>query len=170
MPAPLSDIEICTCSDSCNDATLRTSGNFSLVDIETGSPVIYDSPYRIINLSDNKLYINTESIERIIYPGLNGISFHNFEKEFSVKGFEIQAKYMLINPPYYVDEATANQIAPVFAQGMLAHFAGDETIWPEEQAADDWVGNNVSPILGGALQNIWHDLPTADNTSHIDLK
>jgi hypothetical protein len=168
MPAPLSDIEICTCSDLCNDATLRSSGNFSLVDIETGSPAIYDSPYRIINLSDNKLYINTESIERIIYPGLNGISFHNFEKEFSLKGFEIQAKYMLMNPPYYVDEATANQIAPVFAQGMLAHFAGDETISAEANAQIETI-SAISPDLANIIYGLYTDLSPSDYKLVVDL-
>ena len=30
-----------------NDASSITNGDLTLVDIETGSPVIYDSPYRI---------------------------------------------------------------------------------------------------------------------------
>ena len=152
-----------------NDATMRTLGNLSLVDVETGSPVIYDSPFRIINLTNNKLYINTEHIERIIYPGLNGISFHDYEKDFSLKGFEFQAKYMLMNPPYNVPEDIASQIAPVFADGMLAHFGGDETISAETGARIQAI-SEISPDLANIIYGLYTDLPPADNKLVIDLK
>ena len=152
-----------------NDATMRTLGNLSLVDVETGSPVIYDSPFRIINLTNNKLYINTEHIERIIYPGLNGISFHEYEKDFSLKGFEIQAKYMLMNPPYSVPEDVATQIAPVFADGMLAHFGGDETI-SAEAAAQIQAISEISSDLANIIYGLYTDLPPADNKLVVDLK
>jgi hypothetical protein len=61
-------------------------------------------------------------------------------------------------------------IAPQFRNAMMAHYAGDESITPEEQAADDWIGANVSPLLGGALQSLWYDMPTTDNQYHIYLK
>ena len=84
-----------------NDAIQLNLGDLSLVDIETGSPVIYDSPYRIIKLIKNKLYITTKHIEHIFYPGLLG-SFHEYEKAFSLKGFEFQAKYLLMSEPYNI--------------------------------------------------------------------
>lgn len=152
-----------------NDATQRTTGNLSLVDIETGSPVIYDSPFRIVNLVNNKLYINTEHIERISYPGLNGISFHEYEKAFSLKGFEFQAKYMLMNPPYNVPEDIAIQIAPVFANGMLAHFGGDEII-SAETAAQIQAISEISPDLANIIYGLYTDLLPADNKLVVDLK
>ena len=152
-----------------NDATMRTTGNLSLVDIETGSPVIYDSPLRIVNLVNDKLYINTEHIERISYPGLNGISFHEYEKAFSLKGFEFQAKYMLMNPPYNVPEDVATQIAPVFANGMLAHFGGDETI-SAETAVQIQAISEISPDLANIIYGLYTDLPPADNKLVVDLK
>jgi 3',5'-cyclic AMP phosphodiesterase CpdA len=151
-----------------NDATMRTLGNLSLVDVETGSPVIYDSPFRIINLTNNKLYINTKHIERIIYPGLNGISFHDYEKEFSLKGFEFQAKYMLMNPPYNVPEDVATQIAPVFADGMLAHFAGDETLSAEANEKIKAI-SAISPDLANIIYGLYTDLPPKDNDLIVDL-
>lgn len=152
-----------------NDATQRTSGNLSLVDIETGSPVIYDSPFRIMNLINNKLYINTEHIERIIYPGLSGISFHEYEKNFSLKGFEVQAKYMLMNPPYDVPEEVATQIAPVFAEAMLAHFGGDETISAETNEKIQAI-NDISPDLANIIYGLYTDLPPKDNNLVVSLK
>jgi 3',5'-cyclic AMP phosphodiesterase CpdA len=151
-----------------NDATKRFLGNLSLVDIETGSPVIWESPFRIMKLIDNKLYITTEHINRIFYPGLNGIAFHNYEKAFSLNGFEFQAKYMLMNPPYYVPEDLADQIAPVFAEAMLAHFAGDETISAETNSKIEAV-NAISPDLANILYGLFTDLPPSDNKLVVDL-
>jgi predicted phosphodiesterase len=152
-----------------NDAVERTMGHLSLTDIETGSPVIYDSPFRIMNLTHNKLYIKTEHIERIFYPGLNGVPFHDYEKSFSLKGFEIQATYMLMSPPYYVSEELAAQIAPVFADAMLAHFAGDEIISAETNAAIQGI-SEVSPDLANILYGLYTDLSPADNQLVVDLK
>jgi 3',5'-cyclic AMP phosphodiesterase CpdA len=151
-----------------NDATLHTSGNLSLIDIETGSPVIYHSPFRIVRLDNNKLYVKTKHVEHIRYPGLNGISFHDYEKTFSLNGFEIQAKYMLMSPPYNVPEEIAIQIAPVFAGAMLTHFAGDETISDETNAAINAIAE-ISPDLANILYGLYTDLPPADNDLVIDL-
>jgi predicted phosphodiesterase len=151
-----------------NDAVAQTMGNLSLVDIETGSPVIWESPYRIIKLINNKLYINTKHIEHIFYPGLNGVSFPDFEKAFSLNGFEIQAYYMLTYPPYYIPEDIASQIAPVFAQAMLAHFGGDETITAETSATIAAIAE-VSPDLANILMGLYTDLPPTDNQLVVDL-
>ena len=151
-----------------NDAIQRTTGNLSLVDIETGSPVIYHSPYRIIRLENNKLYIKTEHIEHIFYPGLRGISFHEYEKEFSLNGFEIQARYMLMSPPYNIPEEVAVQISPVFAEAMLAHFAGNETITDEAIAKIQAI-SEVSSDLANIIYGLYTDLPPADNDLTVDL-
>jgi hypothetical protein len=151
-----------------NDATQRTLGNLSLVDIETGSPVIYASPYRMINLVNNKLYIKTEHIEHINYPGLNGISFPDFEKAFSLNGFEIQAKYMLMGAPYNVPEDVATQISPVFAEAMMAHFAGDETLSAEANEEIQAI-SAISPDLANIIYGLYTDLPPKDNDLIVDL-
>lgn len=151
-----------------NDAVAQTMGNLSLVDIETGSPVIWESPYRIIKLINNKLYINTKHIEHIFYPGLNGVSFPDFEKAFSLNGFEVQAYYMLTYPPYNIPEDIASQIAPVFAQAMLAHFGGDETITAETSATIAAIAD-VSPDLANILMGLYTDLPPTDNQLVVDL-
>ncbi len=151
-----------------NDATGMTIGDQSLIDIETGSPVIYDSPYRIINLSDNKLYINTKHIEYINYKGLNGVSFHEYEKSFSLKGFEIQATYMLTNPPYNMPKDMATQVSPLFAEAMLSHFAGDETLSAETYLKIEEI-SAVSSDLGNILLGLYSDLLPGDNDLVVDL-
>ena len=120
-------------------------------------------------MTKNAMDINTSWVTSINCPLPGGVSLTTFSKAFLSDHLDGYFTAFL-NGTYGVPADVAGYIAPQFRNAIMAHFAGDETIWPEEQAADDWVGNNVSPILGGALQNIWHDLPTADNTSHIDLK
>jgi predicted MPP superfamily phosphohydrolase len=151
-----------------NDATQRNLGNLSLVDIETGSPVIYASPYRIINLVNNKLYIKTDHVEHINYPGLNGVPFPDFEKAFSLNGFEIQAKYMLMSAPYNVPEDVATQISPVFAEAMMAHFAGDETLSAEANEEIQTI-SAISPDLANIIYGLYTDLPPKDNDLIVDL-
>jgi predicted phosphodiesterase len=151
-----------------NDAVQISSGKLSLTDIETGSPVIYDSPYRIINLYRNKLSVRTQHVERIFYPGLNGVPFHEYEKAFSLAGIEIQAKYMLMNEPYNVPEEMATQIAPVFAGAMLAHLGGDETITSDTDAQIQAIAA-ISPDLANILYGLLTDLPPTDNELTVDL-
>ena len=151
-----------------NDATQRILGNLSLVDIETGSPVIYASPYRMINLVNNKLYIKTEHIEHINYPGLNGVPFPEYEKAFSLNGFEIQAKYMLMSAPYNVPEDVATQISPVFAEAMLTHFGGDETLSAETNTEIQAIAA-ISPDLANIIYGLYTDLPPKDNDLIVDL-
>jgi predicted MPP superfamily phosphohydrolase len=151
-----------------NDATQRNLGNLSLVDIETGSPVIYASPYRIINLVNNKLYIKTDHVEHINYPGLNGIPFPAYEKAFSLNGFEIQAKYMLMSAPYNVPDDVATQISPVFAEAMLAHFGGDEILSAETNAEIQAI-SAISPDLANIIYGLYTDLPPKDNDLIVDL-
>lgn len=151
-----------------NDAIMSTTEDLSLVDVETGSPVSYDSPYRIINLVNNKMYIKTKHIEHINYPGLNGTSFHNYSKAFTLDGFKILAFYLLTSYPYLVPEDLASEIAPIFAKSMLAHFEGDETISRETEAEIQYI-SGFSTDLADILRGFYTDLPPHDNELVIDL-
>ena len=151
-----------------NDATMITNGDLSMVDVETGSPVIYDSPFRIAKFKNNILSISTKHIEHIIYPPLNGVSFHEYEKAFSLQGIKIQAKYMLMNQPYGLSEEMADQISPLFADAMLAHLGGDEMITPEANAGIQAI-SEFSTDLAGILLGLYTDLPPSDNDLVVDL-
>ncbi|MFO7613168.1 MAG: metallophosphoesterase [Bacteroidales bacterium] len=151
-----------------NDAVQLLSDGLSLTDIETGSPVSYNSPYRIINLIDNKMYVTTKHITTIDYPGLDGIPFPEYEAAISFTSFEFLAKYMLMSPPYDVPEMYAAMVAPIFAKAMMAHFAGDETISDETYAEILFV-QSISPDLANILFGFYTDLPPSDNNLVIDL-
>lgn len=151
-----------------NDAVQLASGSLSLTDIETGSPVSYNSPYRIIRLADNKMYVTTKHITSIDYPGLDGVPFPEYEADISFDAFESLAYYMLISPPYNVPEMYAAMVAPAFSRAMMAHFAGDET-FSAETYDDIQLANMISEALGMILIGFYTDLPPSDNDLVIDL-
>lgn len=151
-----------------NDAVELASGGLFLTDIETGSPVSYNSPYRMISLSGGKMYVTTKHITTIDYPGLDGVPFPEYEAAISFTAFEFLAKYMLMSPPYNVPEVYAAMVAPVFSKAMMAHFAGDETISDETYAEIQFV-YGISADLGNILYGFYTDLPPSDNDPVIDL-
>jgi len=151
-----------------NDAVQLVSDGLTLTDIETGSPVSYNSPYRIINLVDKTMYVTTKHITTIDYPGLDGVPFPEYEAAISFAAFEFLAKYMLMSPPYNVPEVYATMVAPVFSKAMMAHFAGDETI-TDETAAEIQFVYSISPDLGNMLYGFYTDLPPTDNDFVVDL-
>lgn len=151
-----------------NDAVRLQSGNLSLTDIETGSPVSYDSPYRVISLKEGIMSVTTSHITTIDYPGLNGVPFPEYEATISYNAFKFLAQYMLMSPPYNVPEVYAEMVAPFFSKAMLAHFAGDETISAETNAEIELV-YSISSDLGNMLYGFYTDLPPSDNDFVIDL-
>lgn len=155
-----------------NDITmLGSEGSDVLYDIETGSLVTPPSPYRIITLTNNGLDIKTRWVTSINCPLPGGMSFTEYSNAFLSSHLDGYFAYYLNT--YYgslgVTPALAEFMAPQFRNAMMAHFAGDETILPGEQNADDVIAG-IAPPLGEVLQSLWHDLPTADNMYHINLK
>jgi hypothetical protein len=74
-----------------------------------------------------------------------------------------------MNPPYNVPEDLADQISPVFAQAMLAHFGGDEVLSAEANAQIEQI-NNISPDLANIIYGLYTDLPPTDNNLIVDLR
>lgn len=66
--------------------TQDEKGNF-LYDVETGSIVTYPCPYRIINMVDNQLDIQTKKIDEINYPLPLGTTFQQHAQNMLNTGF-----------------------------------------------------------------------------------
>jgi hypothetical protein len=150
-----------------NDITMLGGENGdALYDIETGSLVTPPSPFRIITLSDKGMDVFTKEITSINCTLPLGFSFTQYSDQFlkaHMDGyFAYVLQYMFGVPAEYV-----SSMAPLFRNGWMAHYAGDEKITPPEQKLDNMVGD---PMLMGALQSIWTDLPPADNQLHIYFK
>jgi 3',5'-cyclic AMP phosphodiesterase CpdA len=152
-----------------NDITMRMKGDNALFDIETGSLVTPPSPFRMINMDPNYMYINTNHITSIDFtfpPGLDFVSYSNMFLSGHLDGiFTVMLSY----PPYSVPSQYIADIAPLFRNAFMAHCAGDEHITPEEQAKVDYVGQ-LSPELKMVLESLWTDLPPSDNQYKADMR
>lgn len=73
-----------------------------------------------------------------------------------------------MSPPYNIPEDVAIQISLVFAEAMLAHFGGDETI-SDEAIAKIQAVSEVSSDLANIIYGLYTDLPPADNDLTVDL-
>ena len=151
-----------------NDITSRAKGNNVLFDIETGSLVTPPSPYRMINMDPNNMYLNTKHITSIDVSFPSGLDFVTYSNLFISGHLDGIFSYMLQSPPYNVPSEYVAGIAPLFRNAFMAHYAGDEQITPEEQAQDDYVGL-LAPELGIVLHRLWTDLSPSDNKFIIDM-
>ena len=152
-----------------NDITMRAKGKNVLFDIETGSLVTPPSPFRIISIDPNNMNITTRNIKSIDVPFPAGLDFITYSNMFISGHLDGIFTYMLSSPPYNVPSEYIGDIAPLFRNALIAHYAGDEHITPEEQAQDDYVGQ-IAPQLGVALHNLWTDLQPADNQYSISMR
>ncbi len=151
-----------------NDIAMRTKGDNVLFDIETGSLVTPPSPFRIIRMEPNNMYIDTKHVTSIDVPFPPGLDFLTYSHMFLSMHMDPIFTYLLSNN-YNVPLPTAAEIAPLFRNAMMAHYAGDEKITPEEQAKVDLVGL-MSSDLGMVLHSLWTDLPPTDNQYIIDMR
>ena len=152
-----------------NDITMRAKGKNVLFDIETGSLVTPPSPFRIISIDPNNMNITTRNIKSIDVPFPAGLDFITYSNMFISGHLDGIFTYMLSSPPYNVPSEYIGDIAPLFRNALIAHYAGDEHITPEEQAQDDYVGQ-LATQLGIALHNLWTDLQPADNQYSISMR
>ncbi|MEI7522731.1 MAG: metallophosphoesterase [Mariniphaga sp.] len=152
-----------------NDVTMRTNGNNTVYDIETGSLVTPPSPYRIITLDPNWMNIDTKHITSIAATFPPGLQFVSYSRMFLSAHLDGIFTYMLSSPPYSVPSQYIGDIAPLFRNAFMAHYAGDEHITPKELLKVQGV-SLLSPQLGMALQSLWSDLPPADNHLLINMR
>jgi predicted MPP superfamily phosphohydrolase len=152
-----------------NDITMWANGNNVLFDIETGSLVTPPSPFRIISMDPNNMYLDTKHITSINIPFPPELDFVSYSNIFMSGHLDGIFTYMLSNNPYNLPLGTAAEIAPQFRNAIMAHYAGDEHITPEEQAKDDYVGQ-LDPQLGYVLHSLWTDLSPSDNQYSIEMR
>lgn len=151
-----------------NDITMTSENGNVLYDVETGSLVTAPSPYRIVTLLDDKITVSSRKINSINYPIPGNVSFIDYSNLFLSKSMDGYFSYMLANMGMGLDQSTIAFIAPRFRNAIMAHYAGDESISPIEQAYVNSLNSNV--FLFGALTALWTDLLPADNEYEIVLK
>ena len=113
------------------------NGNY-LYDIETGSTVTYPCPYRIINISENQLDIQTKLIEDIDYPLPSGMSFQQYAQSMVNTGFNEMISSLIHE--YY-------SVLPAFLPQWLKPIVR----FPDAQKFTDILLSNLSPAAVNML-------------------
>ncbi len=148
-----------------NDIVSQTVGDTKLYDIETGSTVTWPCPYRSLNVEGKSISITTNYVTEV-----DGVTdFQNYAENYIETGLNTLATYMFMSEPFELPQENAQYLAPYFAEGFMAHYAGDETPTTEDLIVIENVSQQNTTI-GYALGSLWTDLAPADNTVTITLQ
>ena len=151
-----------------NDISSYMHNGKELFDIETGSLVTAPSPYRFIIMKDGKLDICTRTVQCINANLPGSVNFPMYANLFLSQHLDGYFNYYLENrlgaPPQLATFAT-----PLFRNGIMAHFAGDEKMPQDQRTKIDNLAT-MSPQLAGIVTTLWTDLGIVDNNTTIKYK
>jgi predicted MPP superfamily phosphohydrolase len=154
------------------DIAMLSSGDSFIFDVQTGSPVTWVCPYRIVNydIENKTMDINNHLIEYIQYD-LNGMEFQDYAY-FHLNGdFENVITKELVK--IGATEEQAQQMIPLVKPTLMAYYHGDEPLMQDaqliamiEQLRD--AGDPMGTVLANIMLDVWND-DTPDNNVIIDL-
>ncbi len=157
-----------------NDISSYTQNGKEITDIETGSLVTAPIPYRIITLNRYMLEVKSTTVKSIPASLPGGLSFPKYANGFLSQHldgyFNYYLTYLLGVDPVIVPSAV-----PLFRNGIMAHFVGDEEMPPDQRRKIELLsklppGNSVGPtpdILAGIVTTLWTDLGIRDNITNV---
>lgn len=143
-----------------------------IYDIETGSPVSYPSPFRLVSLDSNTLYIQSHHITSIDF-NTSGIAFQQYAQTHTAQGFKtIVASMFPKNVPDDLKEKAVNMVT----EAMTAHYYGDEKGNAEKWNEIKETGRHLkkytlkwSIIFKKVTRSLWSDPTPADNNLIINI-
>ena len=151
-----------------NDITSYVHNGKELVDIQTGSLVTAPSPYRIVTIKDNALEVSTKTVQSISASLPGDVSFPVYAKTFLSQQLDGYFNYYLANV-LGAPAPLASYAAPMFRNGIMAHFAGDEKMPPDQRKQIAELAT-MSEQLAGIVTILWTDLNEKDNKTHIPFR
>lgn len=143
---------------------MTTPAGNTIYDIETGSMVTYPCPYRIVEITNNNNVAVTSGVIESIDYDLGGLDFQTYAFNYISTGLPILVNYILTNPPYNLDPATAALMTPVVTEAFIAHYAGNEgNPSPQSQAVINYLLSVPQyQMFGMMIMSIWND-PAPDD-------
>mgnify|MGYP000070730724 CR=1 FL=1 len=145
-----------------NDITKRKFKNGYMFEIETGSPLTFPSPYRIVEiLNDTFVKIQTFSL-------LKSPEFYSYAKEYTESGI-YNIAFNIIKS-YKISDMESDLLAKKISYAMVSHYRGDETM-PEKffENKDFSIKSKFIMFLKKDMfKNLLND-PTPDNNVVINL-
>ena len=151
-----------------NDITAYIHNGKELFDIETGSLVTAPCPYRYIIMKDSLLNISTKNVQFInaILPG--SLNFPVYANSFLSQHLDGYFNYYLANK-LGAPVQLASFASPLFRNGIMAHFAGDEKMPVDQRKQIDYLAT-LSPQLASIVTTLWTDLGVKDNNTSLKYK
>jgi len=149
-----------------------TGSTKSLFDVETGSAVTYPCPYRIVDVVGDTLTVTTQHITSIAYDLQGAADFQQYSHDRLATGLDLFIAGLIAAPPYSIAADEAQQISPWLAEGLVAHYAGDEVMPSDAQANIQTLraAPDLSTQLAASmLASVWTDLPPPDNDVTLNL-
>jgi DNA repair exonuclease SbcCD nuclease subunit len=175
-------------------ASKTTAASNKIYDIETGSLVSYPSPYRIVDITKDKLTIESKNIKTINYD-TKGAPYQDYAYNYLKTGLKdvlplmftsliMRMNLTLTKKQAYTlakqaaDTQPAPQLTPMtvcdlLSDAMIAHYKGDEESNPLASAIAKGMGASQDPIvksLGFLLNSAYSDPSEKDNNLVIKFK
>ena len=149
------------------DISSYTYKGNTLFDIETGSLVTPPIPYRLITISSDRLDVRSTTISSIDVSFPDGEDYAAYANAF-LSGHLDTYFYSYLTTLYGAPPSLATFAAPLFRNGIMAHFAGDEHM-PADQLAliNELAG--YSPQLAGIVTTLWTDTGVMDNNTTVQI-
>jgi UDP-2,3-diacylglucosamine pyrophosphatase LpxH len=147
------------------------SGNI-IYDIETGSVLTYPHSYRIINLFNSKINIETKNITNVKYNNIADFNSYSQEKTKSllVNYFNAYWGQFTEKFPGNYSEETKALIKNSFVSAVFAHYVGDEEINSETSKSIKTLsesGNLGLNLIAFMLNSIYTDLEPKDRNVEL---
>lgn len=149
-----------------NDISSYTHNGKEVVDIQTGSLVTAPCPYRIVTVKNKKLEVKSNTVQSIAASLPGGVSFPTYAGVFLSQHLDGYFSYYLANN-LGVPAPLVTIAAPLFRNGIMAHFAGDEKMPPDQRAKINNLAT-MSQQLAGIVTTLWTDTGIKDNTVVVD--
>ncbi len=153
-----------------NDIVEVSGNGNSIWDIETGSLATPISPYRVLTIDDNFIKIEARRITKIEKPFPGGKSFLDYSNSYLAEHLEMYFNWYLV-AGMKLPSAWVEASLPYVRNAMMAQYAGDEQITPEEAIKFEEIKTlyPTNPLIQ-LIENFWTDLPPVDNEIHIKMK
>ncbi|HVU55245.1 MAG TPA: metallophosphoesterase [Puia sp.] len=149
------------------DISSYTYKSNTLFDIETGSLVTPPIPYRMITINNDKLEVRSIRITSIDSSFPNGENYATYANRFLAQHLDGYF-YTYLNSLYGAPPSLATFAAPLFRNGIMAHFAGDENMQNGQQMLINQLAG-ISAQLAGIVTTLWTDTGVTDNNAQISI-
>lgn len=151
-----------------NDITEYVNDGKKLTDIETGSLVTAPIPYRIVTMKNKDLDVSTKYITSIAASLPGGMSLASYSNQFLSQHLDGYFNYYLTNV-FGAPTDVAAFAAPLYRNAIMAHFAGDEHMPPDQRKLIDQL-KQISTDISAPVYSLWTDLGIKDNKTPIKIE